>query len=247
VTDSIHTGVKKYFPPKLEWLLAWSTLFRSEGTLGNYLGYVKTGCLLCKASVKVFDHQALGRAKASTAKRLNFTSRPKKFIQRTMLAKMMAWCEENPEYARYGVLYLVAYAFLLRLPSEALPIQWGKGGDNFACLTREGNMLTLTLRRRHVPLFLQGMHYLPPRILVLQRVACRKNRPEGGKITRGCWCKASEARRLGLHCLMCDDLSHDVCRRPALSIGWHQSWRIAWKARSSSSTSRQPKHWEFSG
>ena len=43
---------KVFLPPKLEDLMAWSVLFRSEGTFSNYVGYVKTACLLCKASVK---------------------------------------------------------------------------------------------------------------------------------------------------------------------------------------------------
>ena len=100
--DATCGEVKCYFPPRLEWLLAWSTLFRSEGTLGNYLGYVKTGCLVVKAPVKVvdvtvachsvvlsfvcamqvFDHPALQRAKAATAKRMNFSKRPRMWIQR---------------------------------------------------------------------------------------------------------------------------------------------------------------------
>ena len=44
---------KVYFPPQLDTLLAWSTTFRSAGTLSNYLGYVKTGCLLVGASTEV--------------------------------------------------------------------------------------------------------------------------------------------------------------------------------------------------
>ena len=44
---------KVYFPPQLDTLLAWSTTFRSAGTLSNYLGYVKTGCLIVGASTEV--------------------------------------------------------------------------------------------------------------------------------------------------------------------------------------------------
>ena len=45
--------VKHYFPPGLDTLLAWSVLFRSEGTLANYLGYVKTACLILGVSTQV--------------------------------------------------------------------------------------------------------------------------------------------------------------------------------------------------
>ncbi len=43
----------RYFPPKLNVLLAWSTLFRSEGTWGNYLAYVKTATVMVEASTQV--------------------------------------------------------------------------------------------------------------------------------------------------------------------------------------------------
>ena len=53
LTDSCQLGSKHYFPPSLETLLAWSTLFRCKDTFSNYLNYVRTGCLLVKASVQV--------------------------------------------------------------------------------------------------------------------------------------------------------------------------------------------------
>lgn len=40
-------------PPKLDILLAWSTLFRCTGTWKNYTGYVKTCCILVGADIKV--------------------------------------------------------------------------------------------------------------------------------------------------------------------------------------------------
>ena len=70
------------FPPKLDTLLAWSTLFRSEGTWGNYLGYVKTACVLVKVETQVFDNVALKRARASVQKGLNFQPREKMWIQK---------------------------------------------------------------------------------------------------------------------------------------------------------------------
>lgn len=46
-------GGRRYLPPQLGDLLTWSTLFRCSGTLSNYLGYVKTACLLVNASPQV--------------------------------------------------------------------------------------------------------------------------------------------------------------------------------------------------
>ena len=50
------SGLKKggsYFPPTVDALLAWSRCFRDGGTWRNYLGYVKTACLVVNASVEV--------------------------------------------------------------------------------------------------------------------------------------------------------------------------------------------------
>ena len=43
----------KYFPPVLNDLLTWSTLFRSEGTFSNYLSYVRTACAIVDAPTEV--------------------------------------------------------------------------------------------------------------------------------------------------------------------------------------------------
>ena len=44
---------ERLLPPKLSILQSWSTLFRCEGTFSNYLGHVKTACMLCGVPVKV--------------------------------------------------------------------------------------------------------------------------------------------------------------------------------------------------
>ena len=51
--DKLFPETKLYFPPTLKCLLAWSTTFRSSGTLRNYLGYVKTGCIIVNADIRV--------------------------------------------------------------------------------------------------------------------------------------------------------------------------------------------------
>ena len=57
--ESVKSGLRCYlafvqttvnarlpFPPKLEWLQAWATRFQCDETFSNYVGYVKTGCIL---------------------------------------------------------------------------------------------------------------------------------------------------------------------------------------------------------
>ena len=128
-------------------LLAWSTLFRSEGTLSNYLGYVQTACMLTKAPTDVFQHPALRRAKAAVAKRQNFAQRPRLWVRRQQLEDMVMWCGEREEMRRYVQLFVLTYAFLLRLPSEALPMAIGSC-DGQSSLYKEDGALVLRLRRR---------------------------------------------------------------------------------------------------
>ena len=51
--ERLRPGACAHLPPLLDDLLAWSKLFRSHRTYGNYVNYVRTGCLLCKTSVEV--------------------------------------------------------------------------------------------------------------------------------------------------------------------------------------------------
>lgn len=76
------------------------------------------------------------------------------------------------EDKKFAALFSLAYAFLLRLPSEALPIVTGKAGveSNGAavlCLDSDeiGPKVTLRLRSR-------------------------KNRRNGSFLVRRCWCQA---------------------------------------------------------
>ena len=71
--------------------------------------------------------------------------------------------KQREEFRVCSFLFLFAYAFLLRLPSEALPARASKGDY---CLVKEGNFMVCALKRR-------------------------KNKPEGSRIARGCWCSES--------------------------------------------------------
>ena len=66
----------------------------------------------------------------------------------------MRWSETAPGFRTHALLFLLAYVFLLRLPSEALPV--GVGADDpIASLKLEGDnkdKLVLRLARRSVHL-----------------------------------------------------------------------------------------------
>jgi hypothetical protein len=80
--------------------------------------------------------------------------------------------------------YMAAYGFLLRVPSELLPVTKGKNGDAdkplpagaHSCLSLCGTALVLGL-------------------------AHRKNRPRGSVLRRGCWCLSRSAGLCPVHAL----------------------------------------------
>ena len=157
------------FPPIISDLMAWSTLFRSAGTFRNYLNYVKTACMIVGASTSVFDSSELRKARKAVDKRGEFTSRPKMWIQHEEVTKIVLCFytfadEEQPEYPKFAMLFLLTYSFLLRLPSEALPSIRGNSG-----MASAGNHKAV-LYRQDDDLFL--------------KLSSRKNKPR----ERPCWC-----------------------------------------------------------
>ena len=97
-------------PPKLRILLAWQRTFRSHGTYCNYLGHVKTACLVRGVSTqvlccgmsghavlslccaKVFSHTALLRAKSTVKKYGGFKPRERMWIRRCASASKVLRC-----------------------------------------------------------------------------------------------------------------------------------------------------------
>jgi hypothetical protein len=113
---------RKYFPPAVPMLLAWSMGFRVRGTFVNYLGYVRTGCLVAGCSVQAFSDPAGQRAKMSIDDSVDFERRPPMLLQQPLVRALVLLGRERPEFATHSMLFLCTYVFLLRLPSEALPL-----------------------------------------------------------------------------------------------------------------------------
>ena len=159
-------------PPLLDELLAWSGLFRCADTFSNYLGYVKVGTMLVGGCVAVFSDDSLRRAKRSIRNRDSFKRRERMFLQLDVVRNIVVACCTQPGNMRWGMLYLLAYVFLLRLPSEALPVVRGCVGSarnqEFAsCIFLEDEHVCLKLKRR-------------------------KNKPGGSLLKRACWCQQCE-------------------------------------------------------
>ncbi|CAK0889687.1 unnamed protein product, partial [Prorocentrum cordatum] len=159
-------------PPACADLVAWSALFRCGETYANYCSYVKIGCLLTGVCVAVFDRPEVRRARAAVRARADWTPRPRLFIRKSAVAALVELGARRPEWLRASMLFLFAYTFLLRVPSEALPaVRVADAGDAppfQAALVLGKSELTLLLRRR-------------------------KNRPQGSRLSRKCWCSSCRA------------------------------------------------------
>ena len=93
------------------------------------------------------------------------------FIQRAMVRNLVLAVERQLETEKFAMLWLVSYAFLLRIPSEALPMR--RGGVDFAPAVNEQSVL----------------HLDDDNTLVL-KLHSRKNKPRGSTLRRSCACAA---------------------------------------------------------
>lgn len=109
-----------------------------------------------------------GAQHVSFGRELVYTLWLRRATCRKQIEDMLVWSESHPECKPFAVLFLLAYVFLLRLPSEALPAVAGgpPAVDAQSALSRQGDQLVLHLRSR-------------------------KNKPQGSCLSRGCWCRAS--------------------------------------------------------
>ena len=157
-------------PPNIDELLAWSTLFRCSKTFSNYLNYVRLGCELVHVATGVFDSPMLKRAKRSIDKKRKFVARGQFFLRLTDINDLLTLSNGISLWLPLAMLFLTSYVFLLRVPSEGLPITVGGNG---VCAG-------------------QAVIYLEGDELVLQ-LKSRKNRPQGSTLRRGCWCRQCKA------------------------------------------------------
>ena len=109
-------------PPTIDGLCQWSRLFRNHKTFGNYVSYVKLACELEGEDVSVFCHPSLKRAKISVLKRKLCAPRKPTWVRMGLLQGMLAMVIDRPHLKDLLALFLASYVFLLRLPSEGLPL-----------------------------------------------------------------------------------------------------------------------------
>ena len=112
---------------------------RCFGTFANYLGHVRGACHAMGFEAPPVGHAAIRRAMIAIAKRELFRPRPKHFVnrssfslhrfdhrvrpccircRRSCVTNMVLAVHRNLEELNFAMLWLTAYLFLLRLPSE---------------------------------------------------------------------------------------------------------------------------------
>ena len=157
-------------PPKVNELLAWSTLFRCKKTFSNYLNYVRLGCELQSVDSSVFDNPMLQRAKRSIEKKGKYIARGQMFLRMNDVRDLLTLADGITPWRPLAMLFLASYIFLLRVPSEGLPITVNSNGicDGHAVISFNKDELVLNLKSR-------------------------KNRQHGSSLRRGCWCQKCKA------------------------------------------------------
>ena len=91
-------------------------------------------------------------------------------MRQAQVEAMLTWALGNQDFMQFAALFLVSYIFLLRVPSEALPMRAGPV-ECHSFLVLDGDKLALILQRR-------------------------KNKQGGSRLVRECWCSTSPVRRL---------------------------------------------------
>jgi hypothetical protein len=131
---------------------------------------VKLSLLVC---FQVFESPELKKAKASVDKAHNFNRRERMFIHWNRVEEMLTLSESRPELRACALLCLFCYAFLLRMPSEALPaVSGGDGAAVAQSYLASGSNSVVCINGESLVLYLQK----------------RKNKPQGSKLARKCTC-----------------------------------------------------------
>ena len=106
------------FPPRASTLVNWSTLFTAGRTFQAYLSHVKTACLVAGYDTSCFTPEVLAAARG-LKNSLHRGSQSINYIWKESLLKIIAREDLSHEFSR---LCFISYVFLLRVPSEALPL-----------------------------------------------------------------------------------------------------------------------------
>ena len=160
-----------YFPPAPETILRWSTLFAPGRTFGHYLAHVSKACQLMNVSTSWITPAIRGVANGlANAQDVSF--RFDNFVQKELLTRLIRFETLSTEIGR---LFYLSYLFLLRVPSEGIPIRRAALTDIILTKSPQSTMALMGIR---------FIDKLPRLILKLKK---RKLNKTGVKMTRPCF------------------------------------------------------------
>ena len=149
--------------------MQWSNFLTNAGTYRNYLNAVAFGADVLGLDSSPTRHTTVLRAKRALKQR-QLPGKTKQFIAFVLLEMLVALAKREGDRVA-AALYIISYAFLLRVPSEGLPIVVGAGSCDVQRLAGQHSSLAINNADE----------------LVLT-LAKRKNRPQGSQLVRACWC-----------------------------------------------------------
>ena len=170
----------RHLPPSVSGLIAWSHLFRFQKTFTKYIAFVRLGCDISNVPNDATFDPLLERAKQAVKKR-EPAPRPKMAIRVGLVSKLVDLARREGDETS-AMLYAISYIFLLRVPSEALPLVWDSGGAH-QCQLPQG---------QHSACFVRGQE-------LTLRLARRKNKPHGTVLARRCVCHDDRKSLCPLH------------------------------------------------
>ena len=107
-----------YFPPTSSLILRWSTLFKPGRTFGGYVAHLAKACQLLDIPPLWYNSAVRGVISGlENAQDVSFKF--ENYIFKRLFRKILAHETLSSEFGR---LCYLAYVFILRLPSEALPV-----------------------------------------------------------------------------------------------------------------------------
>lgn len=165
-------------PPKCaRHVVQFVGIFRHPGTARNYVSYLRWACAFHRLDTSWCDQEVQmvirGLEKSHVASISGqLSDRP--LLTEQLVALLVQQCSRTVGLEQLGDLFVVAWQFLLRVPSEGFPIQFASQED-LLCLP-EGRHSALVVDEN---------------FCTQLRLRTRKNRPRGSLLMRPCCCKSS--------------------------------------------------------
>ena len=170
---------RAHFPPTEEGVLAWSSFFGAGRSFKIYVAHLEKACLLLGLDTS-WKSRAIATAGYGLAKAGDRSFAPRPAISRPQLCELITARSLQDGLA---LIALIGWSFLLRIPSECLPLCRQQAGEDLETEER--------LARRAV-IGLSGGRL----IIKLNR---RKHMAAGSRLIRACICDEYASDSLELH------------------------------------------------